>query len=122
MEAAFERESYRPGGRANLVIKHHSRNLTMQVFESGPERIPTLTDTVMNGVPVTREHSIGGASGGRVVPLRVRKWKSGVYCVRVRAPNGLLGFAPFVVSPLLDRREPGSGGSANPDVAGVQLP
>ena len=24
----------------------------MQVFESGPERVPTLTDTEMNGVPV----------------------------------------------------------------------
>ena len=99
IEAAFERESYRPGERANLVIKHRSRNLTMQVFESGPERIPTLTDTVMNGVPVTREHSIGGASGRRVVSLPVRKWKSGVYFVRLQAPNGRLGFAPFVVSP-----------------------
>ena len=36
IEAAFERESYRPGERANLVIKHHSRNLTMQVFDPGP--------------------------------------------------------------------------------------
>ena len=97
--AAFGRESYRPGERARLVIKHHSRNLTMQVFESGPERIPTLSDTVMNGVPVTRERSIGGASGRRVVSLPIRKWDSGVYFVRLRAANGLVGFAPFVVAP-----------------------
>ena len=55
----------------------------MQVYESGPKPYPDLTDTVMNGVPVTREHSIGGASGRRVVSLPVRKWKSGVYFVRL---------------------------------------
>ena len=99
VEAAFERESYRPGQRARLVIHHRSRALTMQVFESGPERVPTLSDTVMNGVPVTRERSIGKASGRRVLTVRIGRWDSGLYFARLRAADGRLGFAPFVVAP-----------------------
>lgn len=99
VQAAFERESYRPGDRARLVLHHHSPALTMQVFESGPEHAPTLTDTVMNGVPVTRERSIGSASGRRALTLTIGRWESGLYFARLRAADGRLGFAPFVVAP-----------------------
>jgi N,N-dimethylformamidase beta subunit-like, C-terminal len=99
VQAAFERESYRPGERARLVISHHSPELTMQVFESGPERVPTTTTTEMHGIPVTRERSLGGVSGRRVVPLAIRAWESGLYFVRLRAADGRIGFAPFVVAP-----------------------
>jgi hypothetical protein len=99
VQAAFEREGYRPGDRARLVIHHRSKSLTMQVFESGPERVPTLTDTVMNGVAVTRERSLGRVSGRRVLTMPIRRWESGLYYVRLRAADGRLGFAPFVVAP-----------------------
>ncbi len=99
VQAAFERESYRPGDRARLVIRHRSRELTMQVLESGPEHVPTLTDTVMNGVPVSRERSLGRVSGRRVLSLGIGNWESGLYFVRLRAANGRLGFSPFVVAP-----------------------
>ena len=99
VQAAFERESYRPGDRATLVIHHRSRHLTMRVFESGPERVPTTSDTVMNGVPVTRERWLGRASGRRVVTVEIGNWESGLYFVRLRAADGRLGFAPFVVAP-----------------------
>ena len=99
VQAAFELESYRPGERARLVIRHRSKALTMQVFESGPERVPTLTDTEMSGVSVTRERPLGRVSGRRVVTLPIRRWESGLYFVRLRAADGRLGFAPFVVAP-----------------------
>jgi hypothetical protein len=99
VQAGFERESYRPGNLAKLVIRHHSRALTMQVLESGPEHVPTSTDSVMNGVPVTRERALGRISGRRVVNLRVGNWESGLYFVRLHTANGQLGFAPFVVAP-----------------------
>jgi len=99
VEAAFERESYRPGERARLVLRHHSRALTVQFFESGPERVPTVSDAEMNGVPVSRKRSIGGASGRRVLTMRIGRWESGLYFARVEAANGRLGFAPFVVAP-----------------------
>jgi N,N-dimethylformamidase beta subunit-like protein len=99
VQAAFERESYRPDEHATLVIRHRSRALTMQVFRSGPERAPTLTTTEMNGVAVSRERSLGAGAGRRVVRLAIGRWVSGLYFVRVRAADGRLGFAPFVVAP-----------------------
>ena len=106
VQAAFENESYRPGEWARLVVDHRSRDLLMQVFESGPERVPTSSSSLMSGVPVTRERSIGGGSGRRVLTLKVGRWESGLYFVRLRAPNGHLGFAPFVVAPQHIGRHP----------------
>ena len=99
VQAAFARESYRPGQRARLVVRHHSPELTMQVLESGPEQEPTTSAMVMNGLPVSRERSLGRISGRRVVSLRIGHWESGLYFVRLRAADGTLGFAPFVVAP-----------------------
>jgi hypothetical protein len=99
VQAAFERESYRPGERATLVVRHRSRVLTMRVFESGPEHVPTTTDTVMNGVPVTRERWLGRVSGRRGVTVEIGNWESGLYFARLRAADGRIGFAPFVVAP-----------------------
>ena len=71
----------------------------MQVFESGPEHVPTLTDTEMNGVPVAGERP----PRPRLRPTRrdvpIRRWESGLYFARLRAADGRLGFAPFVVAP-----------------------
>ena len=99
VQAAFELECYRPGERARLVIRHRSKALTMQVFEAGPERVPTLTDTEMNGIPVAHERRLGRVSGRRVVTVPIRRWESGLYFARLRAADGRLGFAPFVVAP-----------------------
>jgi hypothetical protein len=99
VQAAFERESYRPGQHAKLVIRHHSTALAMQVYRSGPERVPTVTDREMNGVPVTHERSLGRASGRRVISVAIRAWASGLYFVRLRAADGRIGFAPFVLAP-----------------------
>ena len=53
----------------------------------------------MNGVPVTGARSIGSSSGHRVVRVRVGAWPSGLYFARLRAADGRVGFAPFVVRP-----------------------
>src|SRR6185503_6946352 len=53
VEAAFPRESYRPGQRARLVVRDSSRTLTVQVLEVGPEIDTTESDTELNGVPVS---------------------------------------------------------------------
>jgi hypothetical protein len=99
VEAAFPRESYRRGDRARLVIHHHTRALSMQVFESGPEHVPTLTNSVLNGIAVTRRRPLGRTSGRRVVTLRIGSWPSGIYFVRLTAADGRIGFAPFIVAP-----------------------
>ena len=53
----------------------------------------------MNGVPVTPKRSIGDSPGRRVVPLAIGDWPSGLYYARLRAADGRVGFAPFVVRP-----------------------
>jgi hypothetical protein len=99
VQAAFERESYRPGQRATLVVRHRSRVLTLRVFESGPEHVPTRSDTTMNGLPVTRERWLGRVSGRRDVTVEIGDWESGLYFARLRAADGRIGFSPFVVAP-----------------------
>lgn len=99
VEAAFELESYRAGGRARLVVRDHSQRLIVQVFRSGPERVPTTSDTVMNGVAVSHEKTISRAPGQQSLSVPVGRWASGLYFARLEAPDGRVGFAPFVVAP-----------------------
>ena len=51
----------------------------------------------MNGVPVTPKRSIENSPGHQVVPLAIGDWPSGLYYARLRAADGRVGFAPFVV-------------------------
>jgi len=53
----------------------------------------------MNGVPVTPVRAVGQGRPGRVVRVRIGTWLSGLYFARLRAADGTVGFAPFVVRP-----------------------
>ena len=99
VEAAFSRESYAPRETAKLVISNRARGIRLQIFQSGSERIVTRSNLTMNGVPVTGSRSIGSSSGHRVVRVQVGAWPSGLYLARLRAADGRVGFAPFVVRP-----------------------
>ena len=98
VEAAFARESYAPGATAKLVISNAARNIRLQLFRAGPERIVTRSDISMNGVPVSATRGIGTSKGRRIVNVRIGDWPSGLYFARLRAA-GRVGFAPFVVRP-----------------------
>ena len=99
VEAAFQHESYRPGRRARLVIHDHSRRLTIQILEAGPEIDATASDTEMNGVPVTRVKEVRRRAGRQPLAVPIGSWASGLYFARLEAPDGRIGFAPFVVAP-----------------------
>jgi hypothetical protein len=99
VEAAFPHESYAPGETARLVISNRARGIRLQLFHSGPERIVTRSNLTMYGVPVTAPRSIGSSSGHRLVAVRIGHWPSGLYVARLRASDGRVGFAPFVVRP-----------------------
>lgn len=99
VEAAFTRESYAPGATARLVISNAGRGIRLQILRSGPERLVTRSDVTMNGVPVSPRRSIGASSGRRTVDVRIGEWPSGLYFARLRAADGRVGFAPFVVGP-----------------------
>jgi hypothetical protein len=53
----------------------------------------------MNGVPVSPKTGIGSSNGHRDVVVKVGNWPSGLYFARLRAADGRVGFAPFVVRP-----------------------
>jgi hypothetical protein len=99
VEAAFTRESYAPGATARLVLSNAGRGIRLQILRSGPERVVTRSDVTMNGIPVSPRRSIGASSGRRTVDVRIGEWPSGLYFARLRAADGRVGFAPFVVAP-----------------------
>jgi hypothetical protein len=99
VEAAFTRESYPPGATATLVISNRARNLRLRILRSGPERIVTRSDLAMHGIPMTPVLSLGSSANEKTVRIRVGSWPSGLYVARLRAADGRVGFAPFVVRP-----------------------
>ena len=99
VEAAFPRESYRPGSVATLRIFNRARGITMQLFRVGPETVPTRGHNEMQGVPVSGLRTVGASSGHRLVTVRIGDWPSGLYFARLAAADGRVGFAPFVVRP-----------------------
>jgi hypothetical protein len=96
IEAAFEREGYRPGSTATLALVRGVRGLSVQLFHAGPERIRTSERNVMNGVPITPSRRFRPV---RRLRIGVGAWPSGLYFARLAAPGGRVGFAPFVVRP-----------------------
>jgi hypothetical protein len=96
LEAAFGRESYRPGETARLALWRAGGDITVQVFRSGPERVKTRGNNTMNGVPVTPRARY--RAGSRLL-IRLGAWPTGVYFARVTGRGGRVAFAPFVLRP-----------------------
>ena len=99
VEAAFARESYRPGMRARLLVRDPAERLVVQTFRSGGELDATTSDRQMKGVPVTRAEHVLRRPGRQSLAVPVGNWESGLYFTRVVAADGRVGFAPFVVAP-----------------------
>jgi hypothetical protein len=95
IRASFDRRSYRPGEVAHLTMMSRIPALTLRVFRCGPPAPRARRDDRMSGAPVTGP----AASVSRRVALKIGQWRSGLYFVRLDAPGGALGFAPFIVRP-----------------------
>lgn len=101
VDAGFTRESYAPGETAMLRVETDAPSLDLQLFRAGPEDVPTYDDTLMNGVPLGDPVTLPWSSldGPTTLPVPIGPWASGVYFARLTAPDGRIGFAPFVVRP-----------------------
>jgi hypothetical protein len=102
IDAAFTRQSFAPGQRGVLSIATDARKLTLQVFRTGPEHIVTYADYLLEGVPVTEPSAIDRErwqSSPNTMTIRIGDWPSGLYFVKLTAPDGRVGYAPFVVRP-----------------------
>jgi hypothetical protein len=98
VEAAFPHESYAPRSTARLVVDNRARGLTLQLFRLGAEHVRTADNITMRGIAVTQPRAVG-SSGTRTIRVRIGDWPSGLYFARLRAADGRVGFAPFVVRP-----------------------
>jgi hypothetical protein len=86
-----------------LRISTDAPSLTLRVFRSGPEKFVTRADDQMAGIEIpeaAREVDwSGNENGPHDVAFRVGAWPSGLYYVQLGAPDGRIGYAPFVVRP-----------------------
>ena len=99
IEAAFARESYRPGAVARLrIFSTHARGASMRIFRAGTERGGIRARDKMRGSAVTETRQLGTVSPGRTIWVPVPREPSGLYYVRLSAGNRI-GFAPFVLRP-----------------------
>ena len=102
VDAGFTRPSYAPGQLAFLRVSTDAPSLSLEVFRAGPEQVPTYPDNVMNGVPVAQPISLDWSrrrDAPEAIRFRVGAWQSGLYYAQLTAPDGRVGYAPFVVRP-----------------------
>jgi hypothetical protein len=99
VEAAFAAESYAPGSTASLVLFNSASGVSLQLFHIGPEQVPTVGNAELQGVPVDAPAALGRVHRGERVRVAIGRWPTGVYFARLRASDGRVGFAPFVLRP-----------------------
>jgi N,N-dimethylformamidase beta subunit-like, C-terminal len=101
VEAGFPRRSYAPGEQADLHITTDASSLRLQVFyySSGALRRGRdfkTSSTAMTG-PVRVDWRSHRDAPGLLRVVRAGDWPSGLYFLRLSAPDGRVGYAPFVV-------------------------
>jgi hypothetical protein len=89
IEATFTQRSYQPGQFAELRVVKPPGRLTGRIYHAGYGR-----EGALHGMLVTGAIELGSVSKTRI---RVGSWPSGLYYLRLAAPNGRYGYAPFVV-------------------------
>jgi len=99
IEAAFPKESYAPEALARLVIWSRGSRVSLQLFRAGTETENVRARDVMLGTAVTPARRIGAVAPGRVTPIRIGDWPSGLYFAQLRGAGGKIGYAPFVLRP-----------------------
>ena len=101
IDATFTRQSYAPDSFGVLRIATDEPRLQLQVFRTGPERFVTYADNLLEGVPVTEPSTLEWRRRDAPGTTRVLigDWPSGLYFAKLTAPDGRIGYAPFVVHP-----------------------
>jgi hypothetical protein len=101
IDAGFTQSTYSPGTPAQIRIATDVPSFTLQFFQAGPEKQPTL-GLAMEGVPVSQPRQIDW-SANRNAPatlaVQLGDWANGIYFARLTAPDGRNYYAPFIVRP-----------------------
>jgi hypothetical protein len=100
IEAAFPRESYRPGVVARLVIfSRVARNVSVQVFHAGTEDRRMKPRDEMYGTAVTDVRRLGTVRRNEAIWVAIPDSPSGMYFAKLTGSGRRVGYAPFVLRP-----------------------
>jgi hypothetical protein len=103
VDAGFYQPSYAPGQEATVKVSTDAKTLSFQVFAYGGGRFPSIRDLRTEGQAMTPAARVDWA-GHRDAPasitvVRPGDWPSGLYFLRIKASDGRVGYAPFIVRP-----------------------
>ena len=101
IEAGFPRRSYARGEQADLRITTDASSLRLQVFYYSSQAVRRGRDFKTLGTAMTSPVRVDWRSHrdapGVLRVIRAGDWPSGLYFLRLSAPDGRVGYAPFVV-------------------------
>jgi hypothetical protein len=97
MTAMFTEPSYSPGQVARLRVAADATRLTVQPIAAFSKSANPYA-LIANDPAVGRARTVGWRPGVGTVTVRIGRWASGVYFVRVRSAHGQV-VAPVVVHP-----------------------
>jgi N,N-dimethylformamidase beta subunit-like, C-terminal len=105
IDAGFAKPSYLPGELAKIHIATDARSLSLRVFHSGPEQVVTYADNQFAGVEVdegpTSLNWTAWRSKPHTIDFHIPDVPSGLYYVEFTGDDGRVGYAPFVVRPVV---------------------
>ena len=102
IDAAAGRAAYHPGDVARLAVNTDATGLRVDVLGITGAAPTTRRNDKVQGTPMGPSfHVVWPGHGDRPHALAVPlgRWPSGVYFVRLRADDGRVGYAPFVLRP-----------------------
>jgi N,N-dimethylformamidase beta subunit-like, C-terminal len=101
IDAGFTERSYSPGAIARLHIATDVPSFTVQLFQAGPERQPTV-GAAMEGVPVSEPREVDWSAhrnAPATISVLLGDWANGIYFARLTAPDGRSYYAPLIIRP-----------------------
>ena len=120
VQAAFQRQSYKPGQVARLVLFGRAPRSSLQIFRAGTERSRISPRDLMLGTAVSTPIRVTRRRAVREHPHRRLAERPLFRAHRRRRRR--VGFAPFVLRPDASRGTRRRRRPPDPHVAGVQLP
>jgi hypothetical protein len=103
IDAGFTSLSHGPNEPATLSVAADVPSLTVQIFQAGPEHAFTTAANTLSGLPLGDPVTLDWRlwrDAPHQLRLWIGAWPSGLYFAKLTAPDGQVGYAPFVVRPL----------------------
>jgi hypothetical protein len=103
IDAGFTAPSYGPNEPATLTVSADVPSLSVQFFQAGVDHVSPSAANTMTGVPVGDAIPLDWRlwrDSTHTLRLWIGAWPTGLYFAKLTAPDGEVGYAPFVVRPL----------------------